>query len=108
MGKADEYARDDVSGEYAELYAVLLCRVVLGRPYVTESPGDYSEQVTSGDYDCVLGDREKAVGTFREFVLFHEASIFPEYAVFYRRMQGGKAIPRRRVEAAPEMQSILP
>jgi len=83
--KADEYARDDASGEYKGLYAVLLCRAVVGRPCVVEKPGDYSQKVTSGEYDCVLGDREKAVGTYREFIFFHEGSVYPEYAAFYRR-----------------------
>mmetsp|Transcript_53912 Transcript_53912/g.128407 ORF Transcript_53912/g.128407 Transcript_53912/m.128407 type:complete len:891 (+) Transcript_53912:55-2727(+) len=91
--KADEYARDDVGGEYDGLYAVLVCRVVLGRSFVSEKPGDFTEQVTSGQFDHVLGDREKAVGTFREFVLFHEASIYPEYAVFYRREKDGSVLP---------------
>ena len=79
--KADEYARDDMGGEYDGLYAVLVCRAILGRSYVTEKAGDFSDQVLSGEYHHVLGDREKAVGTFREFIFFHEASIYPEYAV---------------------------
>merc|ERR1719203_733271 len=58
--KADEYARDDASGEFAGLFAVLLCRAVVGRPCVVEKPGDYREMVTSKKYDTVVGDREKA------------------------------------------------
>ena len=77
------YARDDVGGEYDGLYAMLVCRAVLGQPFVTEKPGNYADKVTSGDFDCVVGDREHAVGTFREFVFFREASIYPEFAVFY-------------------------
>mmetsp|Transcript_40343 Transcript_40343/g.94826 ORF Transcript_40343/g.94826 Transcript_40343/m.94826 type:complete len:894 (+) Transcript_40343:102-2783(+) len=99
--KADEYARDDVGGEYDGLYAVLVCKVVLGRSFLTEKAGDFTEQVTSGRFDHVLGDREKAVGTFREFVLFHEASIYPEYAVFYRREKDGSVMAPPPRESAP-------
>jgi len=102
--KADEYARDDVGGEYDGLYAMLVCRAVLGRSFVTETAGNFAEQVVTGDFDHVLGDREKAVGTFREFVFFHESSIYPEYAVFYRREKDGKALERAEQPAiAPAM-----
>lgn len=104
--KADEYAGDDVGGEYDGLYAMLVCRVALGRPLVVEDPGDYSGQVVYGDYDHVMGDREKAVGTFREFVLFHEASIYPEYAIFYRRELGGKILPPPKLEEAPALEHM--
>eukprot|EP00927_Polykrikos_kofoidii_P066406 TRINITY_DN62006_c0_g1_i1.p1 TRINITY_DN62006_c0_g1~~TRINITY_DN62006_c0_g1_i1.p1 ORF type:complete len:1025 (-),score=129.32 TRINITY_DN62006_c0_g1_i1:206-3280(-) len=83
--KADEYAQDDKDGTYKGLYAIVVCRALVGLPYVVEKPGNYFKHVVSGDFDCVLGDRERAVGTFREFIFFHEESIFPEYAVFYRR-----------------------
>ena len=39
----------------------------------------------SGRYDAVLGDREAAVGTYREFVIFEEDLIYPEYVVLYTR-----------------------
>jgi len=83
--KADEYAQDDKDGSYKGLFAMVVCRAVVGRSFVAEQPGNYSDKVVSGDFHTVVGDREKAVGTFREFILFHEESIFPEYAVFYRR-----------------------
>jgi len=104
--KADEYARDDVGGEYDGLYAVLVCRAVLGRSFVTEQPGDFTEKVISGEFDHVLGDREKAVGTYREFILFHEASIYPEYAVFYRREKDGQILPPPKRETAPELMEM--
>jgi len=83
--KADEYARDDTSGSYAGLFAVLFCRTLVGRALQVTDPADYGPLVTAGDFHSVVGDREKAVGTFREFVFFHEESIYPEFAVFYRR-----------------------
>lgn len=85
--KADEYAYDDAGGAYNGLFAILVCRAVLGRPYVVQQRADYSKSnaICSMNYDCVVGDRERAVGTFREFVFFNEGSIYPEFAVFYRR-----------------------
>ncbi|CAE7936819.1 Parp14, partial [Symbiodinium sp. KB8] len=83
--KADEYAQDDTNGSYAGLYAVLFCRAVVGRALQVTDPADYGPLVTSGDFESVVGDRERAVGTFREFVFFHEEAIYPEFAVFYRR-----------------------
>ena len=104
--KADEYARDDVGGEYDGLYAVLVCRALLGRSYVTEQAGDFSDRVLSGEFEHVLGDREKAVGTFREFIFFHEASIYPEYAVFYRREKDGQILPPPPRVEAPAMERM--
>ena len=90
-----------MGGEYDGLYAVLVCRAILGRSYVTEQPGDFSENVLNGEFDHVLGDREKAVGTFREFIFFHEASIYPEYAIFYRREKDGRILAPPKRETAP-------
>ncbi|KAL9139524.1 poly(ADP-ribose) polymerase family protein [Amphidinium carterae] len=104
--KADEYARDDVGGEYDGLYAVLVCRVLLGRSFVTEQPGDCVQQVQSGDFESILGDREKAVDTFREFIFFHEAAIYPEYAVFYRREKDGTILPPPAREDPPQMETM--
>jgi len=84
--KSDEYARDEnTGGAYDGLFAVLLCRTVMGSSYVIEKPGNYADKCTSGDFDTVIGDREKAVGTFREVIVFDEGSIYPEYVAFYRR-----------------------
>ena len=104
--KADEYARDDAGGEYDGLYAVLVCKALLGRSYVTEQPGDFRDPVLKGEFDHVLGDREKAVGTFREFIFFHDASIYPEYAVFYRREKDGRIMPRPDRETAPPVMEM--
>ena len=104
--KADEYARDDAGGEYDGLHAVLVCKAVLGKSYVTERPGDFRDPVLSGEHGHVLGDREKAVGTFREFIFFHDASIYPEYAVFYRREKDSKMMPRPKREEAPKVMTM--
>eukprot|EP00439_Symbiodinium_sp_Y106_P072164 s2835_g13.t1 len=42
-------------------------------------------------WDAFANRRHKAaVGTFREFIFFHEESIYQEYALFYRRVHGGE------------------
>jgi len=33
-----------------------------------------------------MGDRERAVGTYREFIFYDEASVYPEFLVRYRRV----------------------
>jgi len=89
--KADEYAEDDKSGIYRGLYAMLLCRVTLGRSlYTDEGRPDgrlLRDACTRPDceYHSVLGDREKLRGTYREFVVYSVAQAYPEYVVIYRR-----------------------
>lgn len=83
--KSDEYANDGNSALHKGICAMLLCRATLGKACFVEAPSDYRGKVTSGEYDCVIGDREKAVDTFREVVLFNAEQAFPEYVVLYRR-----------------------
>eukprot|EP00415_Alexandrium_ostenfeldii_P004928 UN4928 len=35
--------------------------------------------------DIVLGDREAVVGTYREFVVFDERLVYPEFVILYER-----------------------
>eukprot|EP00811_Abedinium_folium_P021926 NODE_3115_length_2090_cov_8.617422.p1 GENE.NODE_3115_length_2090_cov_8.617422~~NODE_3115_length_2090_cov_8.617422.p1 ORF type:complete len:544 (+),score=133.44 NODE_3115_length_2090_cov_8.617422:84-1715(+) len=83
--KADEYAKPNDAG----IYAVLLCRVlgghVLYTDEVTPDPEDLVHNCVNGDYDIVLGDREKCRNTFREFVLFDSEDVYPEYSIEYVR-----------------------
>ncbi|CAJ1415001.1 unnamed protein product [Effrenium voratum] len=37
------------------------------------------------EFHCVLGDREKVRGTFREFIVFDNDQVYPEYIVWYER-----------------------
>jgi hypothetical protein len=89
--KSDEYASDDASGIYKGLYAMLLCRVTCGRMFYTSDVAPEKqmlvEKCTSADarFHSVLGDREKARGTYREFVLFNNDLAYPEYIIIYRR-----------------------
>jgi hypothetical protein len=88
--KSDEYAADGKTGIYAGLYAMLLCRVTCGRILYTDKADPDKAALTrqcrdEKKYDCILGDREKAKGTYREFVLFDNAQVYPECVVLYRR-----------------------
>merc|ERR1712039_733 len=85
--KADEYAEEGDEGIYAGLYAMLLCRVCCGRIQRVLKAGDpmISDGLKAGMFDTVLGDREAAVGTYREFVVFDAAQVYPEYVFLYSR-----------------------
>lgn len=87
--KADEYAGGD-SEEYTGVCCLLLCRVVLGEVLKMTTGGEATHAMikaamNSGAYDSVLGDREVSVGTYREFVVYKEAQVYPEYLVLYTR-----------------------
>eukprot|EP00927_Polykrikos_kofoidii_P021721 TRINITY_DN20479_c0_g1_i1.p1 TRINITY_DN20479_c0_g1~~TRINITY_DN20479_c0_g1_i1.p1 ORF type:complete len:638 (-),score=107.22 TRINITY_DN20479_c0_g1_i1:295-2052(-) len=86
--KSDEYARQESSGVFAELYGLLICRTILGNLYYTKAPcaADIEQAAASGRYTGVLGDREAAVNTFREFIAWEEEQVYPEYVVIYRRV----------------------
>merc|ERR1712050_230984 len=43
----------------------------------------------SGACDSTMGDREKSVGTYREFVVYEKDQVYPEYCVLYERMGTG-------------------
>lgn len=83
--KADEYATEGAGGQCT----MLVCRVLGGRvKYTAESEPDPEALVSAcieGPFDCVLGDREKCAGTYREFVVFDSEGVYPEYVISYRR-----------------------
>lgn len=88
--KSDEYVKGDAKG----WYPMILCRVTLGRIYYcantdpTTDPGrDKLEAAcTGGSYHCVLGDRLKARGTYREYVLYDHYQVYPQFIVWYTRI----------------------
>uniref|UniRef100_A0A7S4VC97 Poly [ADP-ribose] polymerase n=1 Tax=Alexandrium monilatum TaxID=311494 RepID=A0A7S4VC97_9DINO len=89
--KSDEYASDDPTGIYSGLYAMLLCRVTCGRTLYTDevhpNVDDLVRRCTvTGEYDSVLGDREKARGTYREFIVFNNDQAYPAYVIIYKRL----------------------
>lgn len=87
--KSDEYASDDTV--FKNIYSLLLCRVALGELLKMTSGGDTThsmigEAIKSNMYESVMGDREAAVGTYREFVVYDKAQAYPEYIIHYKRL----------------------
>lgn len=84
--KVDEYAKRNHNGQYC----VLLCRCLGGRVLYNDEVTPDAEELTKkciqGPYDCVLGDREKCRGTYREFVFYDSDDMYPEYIIYYNRL----------------------
>lgn len=86
--KADEYARDEeMGGYYNGVYALVLCRVCMGKMYYTNKrdpeAGDHTKD---GTHDSTCGDRAASADTFREFVVYDSDQVYPEFLVFYARL----------------------
>lgn len=83
--KADEYAQADKDG----ICMMLLCRVIGGSVLYDDNknpdPDSLQALVLNEGYNCVVGDREKVRGTFKEYVIFDADQIFVEYILSYRR-----------------------
>jgi len=86
--KSDEYTTPLQDG----CRHLLLCRVLIGRVYyldtVESDPRLCEEACLRGKFHTVLGDRKKAKGTFREFIVFDEDQVYPNYVITYRRKTG--------------------
>lgn len=85
--KCDEYAHAD---EFSGMYAALFCRVLCGEMLLATrklGPAIVNGRDFADKYDGVLGDREASVGTYREFVVFRQEQVYPEYVIFYDREQ---------------------
>lgn len=93
VSKSDEYARDDNGGTFPGLMAMLVCRCLVGKPHVVTEAGDAVEEAKANGCDCVCGDREAKVGTYKEYIFFDERSVVPEYAVIYKRQYDRNAVP---------------
>lgn len=82
--KADEYAKQEKG-----VYTVLLCRVLGGHVNYcdtrTPDADELTKSCTEGDYDCIIGDRKKVSGTYREFIIFDTENVYPEYILKYER-----------------------
>jgi hypothetical protein len=92
--KSDEYAMDDGANTYPGLRALLVCRCLVGNPYIVHKAGDYIGEAKAAGNDCVLGDRETVVNTYREYVLFDESQVYPEYVIIYKRQYDESRVPR--------------
>jgi len=88
--KSDEYVKPDDKGHYP----VMLVRTTLGNINYcasvdpTTDPGrdKLQNSCTAGDYHSVLGDRKKARGTYREFIIYDHYQVYPQYIVWYSRL----------------------
>ncbi|OLP83580.1 Tankyrase-1 [Symbiodinium microadriaticum] len=82
---ADRYAGEG-EGLYRACYALLLCRVLLGRQYRTTKFRDESvtEEAFRQRFDSVLA--EPHCHLHREFVIFDGHQVYPEYALVYERL----------------------
>jgi len=82
--KSDEYCTEE-SG----IRCILVCRATLGNTlYTDEVKPDVESLVRScvnGPFHSVLGDREKCRGTFREFMVYDDNQVYPEFLLYYRR-----------------------
>lgn len=93
--KSDEYARDDGGNTFPQLMAMLVCKCLIGKAHVVQEPGDHCTEAKQQKADCVIGDREAKVGTYREFIFFDEAQVVPEYTVIYRRNYNVEKAPAK-------------
>lgn len=105
--KADEYSEEDEDG-YCWM---LLCRAVLGRVMINQdvrpSP-DLAAQCRAGGYNSVCGDRWRAVGTFREFVLYEAKQVYPSFIIRYKRCSEAQVCKALRDASEADPDCILP
>jgi len=81
--KADTYAGAG-EGIYKDCFAMLLCRVVLGRQLHTNAfRWEDAAQQAGSRYDAILAEPKGS--SFREFVALEDAQIYPEFALVYER-----------------------
>lgn len=68
---------------------MLLCRAALGiyKEFAEQQvdPRACERAVMEDDFHSIIGDRVKARGTFREFIVFDDDQIYVEYVIWYRR-----------------------
>eukprot|EP00929_Paragymnodinium_shiwhaense_P053495 TRINITY_DN26776_c0_g1_i1.p1 TRINITY_DN26776_c0_g1~~TRINITY_DN26776_c0_g1_i1.p1 ORF type:complete len:503 (+),score=107.62 TRINITY_DN26776_c0_g1_i1:133-1641(+) len=82
--KSDEYSKSEDG-----CHTVILCRVLGGRVRYTAErtpdPDELTKDCVEGPYDCIVGDRKKVSGTYREFIVFDTENVYPEYILKYKR-----------------------
>merc|ERR1712039_905514 len=82
--KSDEYAGDD---SVAQRY-LLLCRAQLGKILYIDKEVDpvlLERSCLDGDSHSVIGDRAKMKGTYREFIVFDNDQVYPNYILQYHQ-----------------------
>lgn len=88
--KADEYSRDEHLVQHDDPYcAMLVCRALCARVYYTAEarpdPVLLENMCKFNKFDSVLGDREKARKTYKEWIFYKEQQLYPEYIIRYKR-----------------------
>ena len=89
--KSDEYGEIETQGENKGLYAMLLCRSTCGHVLYDDALTPDTQELLKSctgvapKYHSVLGDREKTRGTYREFVIYNNDQVYPEYVILYTR-----------------------
>merc|ERR1712110_424229 len=92
--KADEYATEvqdyDRLGLPADfqgkLHAMLVCRATLGKIHYDDARQPSVTTSTKVPHHSILGDRWRAVGTYRECILSDNNQIYPNFIVYYERL----------------------
>lgn len=83
--KADEYAKEEDG-----VFRVMVCRIAGGNALYTDAvdpDANHLEQsCLAGEYDSIIGDREKCRGTYKEYVIFDSDQVFVEYIFHYVRI----------------------
>jgi hypothetical protein len=99
--KADEYAKDE-PGYYKGMFALLLCRVCMGKFFRTIAKDEQAgDRISSGAFDSTLGDRSVSVGTFREFVIYDADQLYPEFVIIYSRQHKASTEEELRLANIP-------
>ena len=53
---------------------------------VQKERDEYLVKCQRGEVNCLVGDRERIRGTFREFVIFDEEQVYPNYIIWHIRL----------------------
>lgn len=88
--KSDEYVKPDGAMQYP----MIVCRVTLGRmnycanldPIKDPGRDKLESSCLRGEYHSVIGDRKKAKGTYREFIVYDHYQVYPHFIVWYTRL----------------------
>jgi len=81
--RSDKYAGAG-EGIYERCYAMLLCRVILGKQYlIKEFQAQSATDDAKGAHDSTIAEPRGA--SWREFVVFEAGQVYPEYALVYER-----------------------